>query len=37
MTIGRDGLSKPETVVVAAIERGVPSYRREKSSPLSKP
>jgi transposase len=25
MTIGRDGLSKSETVVVAAIERGVPS------------
>ena len=25
MTIGRDGLSKPETVIVAAIERGVPS------------
>ena len=25
MTVGRDGLSKSETVVVAAIERGAPS------------
>jgi hypothetical protein len=25
MTVGRDGLSKSETIVVAAIERGAPS------------
>jgi transposase len=38
MTTGRDSLSKPETVTVAAIEGGLPSsWRRGKSSPPSRP